>query len=64
MDWVASTVHTTTKHGVSGIATADAHSTAAFADINEHVRFAERRNLISARVPSYFKCNPQDTKYV
>jgi hypothetical protein len=25
------------------------------ADLNELVRFAERRNLVSARVPSHFK---------
>jgi len=27
------------------------------ADLNGHVRFAERRNIVSARVPSHFKCS-------
>jgi len=31
--------------------------TEAPADINGHVRFAERRNLVSARVPSRLKCS-------
>ena len=61
MEWVASTLHTTTEHGVSSITTADAHTPAAIvdwtvapADLNGLVRFAERRNLVSARVPSHF----------
>jgi len=63
MEWVASTLHTTSEHGVSSITTADAHSSAASsrlnwrpaADLNGLVRFAERRNVVSARVPSHFK---------
>jgi len=63
MERVASTLHTTSEHGVSCITTADAHTSAAGsrlnwrppADLNGLVRFAERRNLISARVPSHFK---------
>ena len=63
MEWVASTLHTTSEHGVSSITTADAHTSAASsrlnwrppADINGPVRFAERRKLVSARVPSHFK---------
>ena len=64
MEWVASTLHTTTEHGVSSITTADAHISAASsrlnwrlrrADLKGLVRFAERRNLVSARVPSHFK---------
>ena len=62
MQWVASTLHTTSEHGVSSITTVDAHNSAASsrlnwrpADINWLVRFAERRILVSARVPSYFK---------
>ena len=63
MEWVASTLHTTSEHGVSCITTADAHNSAASswlnwpppADLNGLVRFAERRNLVSARVPSHFK---------
>ena len=60
MEWVASTLHTTSEHDVSNITTADAHTSAASssteltspADLNGLVRFAERRNLVSARVPS------------
>jgi hypothetical protein len=63
MEWVASTLHTTSEHGVSSITTADVHTSAASsrlnrrppADLNGLVRFAERRNLVSARVPSHFK---------
>ena len=62
MEWVASTLHTTSEHGVSSITTADAHTSAASsrlnwrppADLNELVLFAERRNLVYARVPSHF----------
>ena len=59
MKWVASTLHTTSEHGVSSITTADAHTSAASsrlnwrtpaANLNGLVRFAERRNLVSARV--------------
>ena len=31
--------------------------TGAPADLNELARFAERRNMVSARVPTHFKCN-------
>jgi hypothetical protein len=72
MEWVASTLHTTSEHGVSSsitITTADAHTLAASsritnapADLNGLVRFAERRNLVTARVLSHFKrslhCRP------
>jgi len=62
MEWVAGTLHTTSEHGVSSITTAYAHTSAASsrlnwrpkADLNGLVRFAERRNLVSARVPSHF----------
>jgi hypothetical protein len=60
--WVDSTLHTTSEHGVSSITTADAHTSAAsswlnwrLADLNGLVLFAERRNLVSGRVPSHFK---------
>jgi hypothetical protein len=49
MEWVASTIHTTSEHGVSSITAADAHTSAASsrtearADLNGLVRFAERR---------------------
>ena len=69
MEWVASTLHTTSEHGVSSITTADAHTSAASnrlnwrpaADLNWLVRFAERQNLVSARVPSHFKRSLQRT---
>jgi len=63
MEWVASTLHTTSEHGVSSITTADAHTSAASsrltppplrANLNGLVRLAERRTLVSARVPSHF----------
>jgi len=62
MQWVASILHATSEHGVSSITTADAHSSAESsrlnwrptADLNGHLRLAERRNLVSARVPSHF----------
>jgi len=34
MEWVASTLHTTSKHGVSSITTADAHTSAASSRLN------------------------------
>ena len=58
MEWVSSTLHTTSEHGVSSITTADAHTSTELtspADLNGLVHFAERRNLVSARVPSHFK---------
>jgi hypothetical protein len=62
MEWVASTLHATSEYGVSSITTADAHTSAAGsrlngapAYLNGLVRFAERRNLVSTRVPSHFK---------
>jgi hypothetical protein len=63
MEWVASTLHTTSKHGVypaliplirtPRVPVVDWTNTPA--DLNGLVRFAERRNLVSARVPSHFK---------
>jgi len=63
MQWVASTLHTTSEHGVYSITTALPHNSAASSrlnwrppsDLNGLVRFAERPNLVSARVPSRFK---------
>ena len=63
MECVASNLHTSSEHGVSSITTADAHTSGASirlnwrpsADLNGLVRFAERLNLVSARVPSQFK---------
>ena len=63
MEWVASTLHTTSEHGVSSITTADAYTSDVSSRLNWRprrfinglVRFAERRNLVSARVSSHFK---------
>ena len=62
MDWIASTLRTTSNHGVSSITTANAHTSAVSvvdcrddpADLDGLVRFAERRNLVSAHVPSHY----------
>jgi len=62
MEWVTGTLHTTSEHGVSSITAADAHTSAASsqlnwrppAGINGLVRFAKKRNLVSAHVPSHF----------
>ena len=71
MEWVATTLHTTSEHGVSIINTADAHTstassrwTDAHVDLNGLVLFAERRNLVSARVPSHFKRSLLHIKFV
>jgi len=63
MEWVASTLHNTSEHGVSSITTAYAHTSVGqksteltpAVDLNGLVRFAERQTLVSARVPSHFK---------
>jgi len=39
MEWVASTLHTTSEHGVSNITTADAHTLAASSRLNWHPRW-------------------------
>ena len=51
--------HTTSEGGVSSITNADSHTSAASnllnyspADLNGLVRLSERRNMVSARVPS------------
>ena len=61
IEWVASTLHTTSEHGVSSITTTDAHTSAASsrltgapAELNGLIRFAKRQNLVSARVSSHF----------
>ena len=54
--------HTASERGESSITNADAHTSAAssrltdtLADLNGLVRLGEKRNLVSARVPSGFK---------
>ena len=63
MEWVASTLHTTSEHGVSSITTVDgAHlGSQQSTELTPTGRFKwtrplrpERRNLVSARVPSHF----------
>ena len=61
MELVASILHATSEHGVSSITNADSHTSAAGSRLNWlprrfkwTVRFTERRNLVSARVPSHF----------
>ena len=61
MEWVTSTLHTTLEHGVPNITTTDAHNSAASSQLNWCPRrfkwtypFPQRRNLVSACVPSYF----------
>jgi hypothetical protein len=39
MEWVASTLHTTSEHGVAGITTADAHTSAASSRLNWRPRW-------------------------
>jgi hypothetical protein len=63
MEWVANTLHTTSEHGVypallpltrtPRLPVVDWND--APADLNGFFRFTERRNLVSARVPSHFK---------
>ena len=38
IEWVASTLHTTSEHGVSSITTADAHTSAASSQLNRRPR--------------------------
>ena len=59
MEWVDSTLHTTSEHGVLPLMRTPrlpvVDWTDAPADLNGLVRFAERQNMVSARVPSHFK---------
>jgi len=60
MEWVASTLHTTSVHDVllplmRTPRLPVVNRTDASAYLNGLVHFAERRNLVSAGVPSHFK---------
>jgi len=55
MEWVASTLHTTSEPLMRTTRLPVVDWTDAPDDLNGLVRFAERRNLISALVPSDFK---------
>ena len=61
MEWVANTLHTTSEQVYPALLPLMrtprlpvVDLTDASADLNGLVRFAERRNLVSARVPSHF----------
>jgi len=69
MEWVTSERHMTAENRLArAVQTlqADAHTSAASSRLNwlpcrfkRFVPFAERRNLVFARVPSHFKCSIQ-----
>jgi hypothetical protein len=69
MEWVASTVRTTSEHCVYAALLPLMRTTRlpvvdwtdAPADLNGLVRFAEKRNVVSARVPSHFTRSLQHT---
>jgi len=61
MEWIVSTLRTTSEHGVLALLPLmrtprlpAVDWTDAPLNLNGLVRFAERRNLVSARVPSHF----------
>ena len=61
MELLASTLHTTSEHGVSSITIADLHTSTASSRLNWLPRrfkwtrpFRRKRNLVFARVPSHF----------
>jgi len=54
MDWVASTLHTTSKHGVSSITTADAHTSAAISRLNWRPRRFKRTRPFRRKTKSGF----------
>ena len=64
MEWVASTLHTTSKHGVSSITIADAHTSAASSRLNwrpwrfkwtRPFRRKTKSGFCACAVPSHFK---------
>ena len=56
MEWVACTLHTTSEHALMRTSRMPVVDwTDGPADLNALVRFAERRNMVSARVPSHLK---------
>jgi hypothetical protein len=54
MEWVASTLHTTSEHGVSSITTADAHTSAASSRLNWRPRRFEWTRLFRRKTKSGF----------
>ena len=57
MEWVASTLHTTSEHGVSSITTADAHTSAVSSRLNwRHCRFKWTRPFRRKSKSSFCAC--------
>ena len=57
MEWVASTLHTTSEHGVSSITTADAHTSAASSRLNWRPRrFKRTRPFRRKKKTSFCAC--------
>ena len=54
MEWVASTLHTTSEHGVSSITTADAHTSAASSRLNRRPRRFKRTRPFHWKTKSGF----------
>jgi len=54
MEWVASTLHTTSEHGVSSITTADAHTSATSSRLNWRPRRFKRTRPFSGKTKSGF----------
>jgi hypothetical protein len=54
MEWVASTLHTTSEHGVSSITTADAHTSAASSQLNWRPRLFKWTHLFHRKTKSGF----------
>jgi len=54
MEWVASTLHTTSEHGVSSITTADAHTSAASSPLNWRPRRFKWTRLFRRKTKSGF----------
>jgi hypothetical protein len=54
MEWVASTLHTTSEHGVSSITTADAHNSAASSRLNWRPRRFKWTRPFFRNTKSYF----------
>jgi hypothetical protein len=68
MEWVASTLHTTSEHGVSSITTADAHISAASSRLNwRPCRFKWTRPFRRKTKSGFCACaitfQPQSTEY-
>ena len=57
MEWVASTLHTTSEHDVSSITTADAHTSAASSRLNwRHLRFQWTRPFRRKKKSGFCTC--------